>query len=301
MAEKLRLHFIKTGLQTTIQDQGRMGHQDIGIPVNGAMDKASARAANRLVGNDENAPVLEITLLGPTIQIEGTGQIALTGADLSAKINGEPADMYETLDVEDGDIISFGRPVTGCRAYLAVRGVWQIDSWLGSFSASATKAAELTPQSVIQKEQVLAVEYEELVPPFSIPLEEQPDLSKLNIIRVLPGPEFSLISNLTIGDFFSRDFKISNDSNRMGYKLEGRLAHFESALEVISSGITPGTIQVTNAGQPIILMADAQTSGGYTRLANVITEDLDKLAQMKPGDVVRFRLVDLIVTQQAIS
>ncbi|GAB5522159.1 MAG: biotin-dependent carboxyltransferase family protein [Roseivirga sp.] len=293
MAEKLRLHFTKPGLQTTIQDLGRTGYQGTGIPVNGAMDKASTKAANRLAGNDEDAPVLEITLLGPGIRIEGNGQMAITGADLSPKINNEPADMYETLDVEDGDVISFGRPVTGCRAYLAVRGSWQVDPWLGSFSASAIKALELTPQSIIQKEQVLEVEYDELISPFTIPVEERPDLSQLNIISVLPGPEFSLISNLAIGDFFSQDFKISNDSNRMGYKLEGRLTHFESALEVISSGIIPGTIQITNAGQPIILMADAQTSGGYTRLANVITEDLDKLAQMKPGDVVRFRLVSL--------
>lgn len=293
MAEKIRLHFIKPGLQTTIQDQGRVGYQGMGVPVNGAMDKASARTANYLVGNDENGPVLEITLLGPGIRIEGEGQIAITGGNLSPKVNGESVDMYETLDVEDGDMISFGRPVTGCRSYLAVRGDWQVTPWLGSCSASTTKASELTPQSVIQKEQVLEIEYEELIPPLAIAEEEQPDLKALNTIRVLPGPEFSLISNLTIGDFFSRDFKVSNDSNRMGYKLEGKLAHFESAREVISSGIIPGTIQVTNAGQPIVLMADAQSSGGYTRLANVVTEDLDKLAQMKPGDVLRFRLVSL--------
>lgn len=293
MAEKIRLHFSKPGLQTTIQDQGRVGYQGIGIPVNGAMDKGSAHIANTLVGNSTDAPVLEITLMGPTIEVEGNGQIAITGADLSAKINGEPAPMYETLDVVDGDLISFGRPVSGCRAYMAVCGSWQIAPWLGSYSASATKAAELTPQSVIKKDQVLEVVYEEPVAPTTTAPENRPDLSKLNIVRVLPGPEFSLISNLTIGDFFSQDFKISNDSNRMGYKLEGTLAHFESAREVISSGIIPGTIQLTNAGQPIVLMADAQTSGGYTRLANVITEDLDKLAQMKPGDTVRFRLVGL--------
>ncbi|MCE7990703.1 MAG: biotin-dependent carboxyltransferase family protein [Roseivirga sp.] len=293
MAENIRLHFSKPGLQTTIQDQGRIGYQGLGIPVNGAMDRGAAQTANNLVGNSTDAPVLEITLMGPTIKVEGDGQIAIAGADLSAKINGEPVPIYETLDVMDGDEISFGRPVTGCRTYLAVRGSWQIASWLGSSSASATKASELTPQSAIQKGQLLEVVYEELVAPAVVAPEDRPDLSKLNIIRVLPGPEFSLISNLTIGDFFSQDFKISNDSNRMGYKLEGTLAHFESAQEVISSGIIPGTIQLTNAGQPIVLMADAQTSGGYTRLANIITEDLDKLAQMKPGDVVRFRLVGL--------
>lgn len=293
MAENIKLHFVKPGLQTTIQDQGRVGYQGMGIPVNGAMDKASAQKANKLVGNDENGPVLEITLLGPGIRIEGEGQIAITGADLSLKINGEPAAMYETLDVDDGDMISFGRPVAGCRCYLAVRGEWQVEPWLGSYSASATKASELTPQSVIQKAQILEVSYERPISPLTISEEDQPDLTHLNIIRVLPGPEFSLISNLTIGDFFSQDFKISNDSNRMGYKLEGRLAHFESTREVISSGIVPGTIQITNAGQPIILMADAQSSGGYTRLANVVSEDLDKLAQIKPGDVIRFRLVSL--------
>lgn len=286
-------HFSKPGLQTTVQDQGRIGYQGIGIPVNGAMDKAAAKMANQLVDNEENGPVLEITLMGPAIEVKGTGQIAITGADLSAKVNGEPIARYETLELEDGDLISFGRPAEGCRAYLAIRGSWQIEPWLDSFSASATKVTELTPQSLIRKDHVLEVVFDEFTAPRICPEEELPDLTNLKSIRVLPGPEFSLISNLSIGDFFSQDFKISNDSNRMGYKLEGGLAHFESTQEVISSGIIPGTIQITNAGQPIILMADAQSSGGYTRLANVISEDLDKLAQMKPGDVVRFRLVDL--------
>lgn len=293
MGKSIQLHFTRPGLQTTIQDLGRQGYQDVGIPANGAMDKASAKAANWLIGNPENAPLLEITLLGPHIEVEGSGQLAITGADLSATINGESLAMYKTLDVRAGDTIRFGRPVAGCRAYLAIRGDWQIISWLGSFSASAGKAATLTPDSLIQKNQVLEVLSKEFVETRVIGKEKQPDLSNLKNIRVLPGPEFSFISHLSIGDFFSQDFKISNDSNRMGYKLEGTLRYFDNTQEVISSGIVPGTIQITHAGQPIVLMADAQSSGGYTRLTNVITEDLDKLAQMKPGDVVRFKLVGL--------
>lgn len=293
MHDKVTFHFTRSGLHTTIQDLGRLGYQDIGIPVNGAMDKTAAKAANWLVGNNENNGVLEITMIGPAIQVEGIGQIAITGANLSPMINGVAAPMYQTIIIESGDEISFGRPVSGCRAYLAIAGSWSVKPWLGSVSASASKAAELTPHSVVGKGSVLEVRCDDLIPERSIPESERPDLSQLKDIHILPGPEFSLISNTCIGDFFSRDFIISNDSNRMGYKLDGRLKAFSNAQEVISSGIIPGTIQITNDGQPIILLADAQTSGGYTRLANVVTQDLDKLAQMKPGDAVRFRLVGL--------
>ena len=286
-----RLHFLKSGLQTTIQDLGRQGVQDLGIPINGAMDKASAQLANQLVGNNANSPVLEITLLGPKIQFEGPCQIAITGADLSAEINGNTIPLFRTINIEHGDVLSFGKPVTGCRAYLAINGKWDIQSWLGSFSASATNTAQTTPDSVIVKDQILEIINGKEKPAISIPQGERPSLSVEAPIKVYPGPEFEAFSTIEKQSFFGDRFTIGQDSNRMGYRLNEALNSYTKKEEVISSGVIPGTIQITNSGQPIVLMADAQTTGGYPRIANVSSNDLDRLAQFKPGDTVRFELI----------
>lgn len=292
MADTLKLHFQKPGLLTTVQDAGRFGYQHVGIPMNGAMDKQSARQANELVGNAPTDPVLEITLMGPTITVEGSGFMAITGANLSPTCNGEAIEMYAFFELNEGDEIRFGRPQSGCRAYLAIGGHWQVQPWLESVSASAVQPDELTPQSLIKKGSVIEIVANNSLPEHSIAPEDFHDLSDLGIIRILPGPEFSQLSNLSVASFFSQEFTISNDSNRMGYRLNGTVRAFEPQQEVISSGIIPGTIQITNSGQPIVLMADAQTSGGYFRLGNVISSDLDLLAQMKPSEKVRFVLAE---------
>ncbi|MFT6053452.1 MAG: biotin-dependent carboxylase-like uncharacterized protein [Roseivirga sp.] len=283
-----KLHFIKTGLLTTIQDLGRVGHQHVGIPVGGAMDKASAKLANQLVDNDASHPLLEITLLGPTIRFEGDCQVAMTGADLSAQLNGQSTLLNETVNITDGDLLTFGRPMTGCRTYLAVRGHWTITPWLGSYSAATSKGETATPQSSIKKDQIIEIETK-------TPIAKQVIKSHLidlkKPIKVIMGPEFDEFSNFFVGSFFSTTFTITADSNRMGYRLKECIEGYGNLKEVISSGVLPGTIQITNAGQPIVLMADAQTTGGYPRFLNVLTPELDRLAQMKPGDQVRFELV----------
>ncbi len=293
MFQTIRLHFLKAGLQTLIQDQGRVGYQSYGVPVSGVMDKKSAALANELVGNPTDTPVLEITLLGPKIQIQGDCQIAITGADLSPKINKEAIPLYTTITVKDGDTLSFGAIKNGCRAYIAVRGKWQLSKWLNSYSALPYSGKEATPKSVIEKGQELIIEVASPIAKKSIPKAEQPVYKNSERIRVLPGPEFEEFSSYTIAYFFSRGYQLTNDSNRMGYRLDANLIDFKPKREVISSGIIPGTIQITSSGQPVILMADAQTVGGYYRIANVISADMDKLAQLKPGDEVWFSLIRL--------
>lgn len=287
-----RIHFLKAGLQTTIQDLGRQGVQDLGIPINGAMDKASAQLANQLVGNDANSPVLEITLLGPKIQFEGPCQIAITGANLSVEINGNTIPLFITINIDHGDVLSFGKPITGCRAYLAINGKWDIQSWLGSYSASATNTGQTTPDSIIVKDQILEIIRGKEQPIIAISESERPSLSIEAPIKVYPGPEFEAFSNVEKQSFFGDSFTVGQDSNRMGYRLKEALSSYTKKEEVISSGVIPGTIQITNSGQPIVLMADAQTTGGYPRIANVSSTDLDRLAQFKPGDKVRFELTN---------
>ena len=288
----LKLHFLKTGMLTLIQDNGRQGFQYYGIPSGGALDKTSMYIANWLVGNPIHNPVLEITMIGPQIKIGGACQIAITGADISPMLNGQPLPMNETQKLTDSDVISFGKLKKGCRAYLSVGGKWCLENWLNSSSASAYNGNEIIPDGLIKKGQTIEIEANAFIQKRTSS-EVIDHLFSKRKIQVLPGPEFELFPRTFIGHFFSRSFRISNDSNRMGYRLENSIEGLVLQKELISSGTLPGTIQITNDGQPIVLLADAQTTGGYHRIANVITSDIDRLAQLKPGDEIGFELVDV--------
>lgn len=301
MNSTVTLHFEKAGLQTLVQDLGREGYRAFGVPIGGAMDRGAARAANWLVGNPPEAPVLEITLMGPRIRISGDCQIALTGADLSAQIDGQAVPRYETVELAGNSVLSFGKARAGCRAYLAVGGEWQVRSWLGSCSASAYAGADLTPDSFPGKDRPIVIKTRRFGEHRRISTENRPGYPPRLRVRVLPGPEFESFSPYAIGRFFSRGYLLTSDSNRMGFRLDAQIKDFIPNREVISSGVLPGTIQVTNSGQPIILMADAQTTGGYYRLAQVISADMDRLAQLRPGDEVWFSLVTLEEVREALE
>ncbi len=279
---------------------GRSGHQAFGVPVGGVMDRTAAQLANWLVGNPLDFPVLEITLLGPHILFDGKCQIAITGADLSAQIDGAEIAMNETAEIANKSVLSFGRIKNGCRAYLAIGGQWETKKWLESSSPLSTHPA-LTPDSVFQKGSILKIQTKPLIPKRKAPAAYFRKVENPMEIRVTEGPEFGLFSAKSIGFFFSTKFKITPDSNRMGYRLDTSIVDYKHNKEIISSGIVPGTVQVTNAGYPIVLMMDAQTTGGYPRIANVISADMGKLAQMKPGDELRFSLVGMEEAAVAMS
>lgn len=291
MAEFVRLYCHRPGLQTLIQDHGRVGFQAFGVPVSGVMDSTSAHLANWLVGNSPDTPLLEIALSGPSVQLDGRCQMAITGADLSPTIDGLPVAMYQTIDVREGSMLSFGRLRSGCRAYVAIGGEWEVQGWLGSKSAALFLSSELTTDSIISKNSLITIRPGPSIQKRMIAKDLRPVFSGNVRARVLPGPEFEAFSNYAIAYFFSSTFRLSSHSNRMGYRLHPALTDFEPDREIISSGIVPGTIQIANSGQPILLMADAQTTGGYYRIANAITADLDQLAQLKPGDELEFSLV----------
>ena len=295
MKRNLQLQVIKPGLHSTIQDLGRWDHLAFGVPGSGAMSQPDAAKANWLVGNPNSAPVLEITMVGPTLQLEGDGQIAFAGAKTDGTINGQPLAYLQTIDIEGSCTLKLGRTQDQSRAYMAIRGDWKLTPWLGSVSAAPVNAELLTPQSHLKEGMLWAVE--------SMGVTEHREISEETVqdhkIRVMPGPEYQKMPIQTIRDFLTKEFLISNQSNRMGYRLVGKLARVQPQEEIISSGIVPGTIQVTNNSELIILMADAQTSGGYSRIANIITADICKVAQMKPGDPMHFSLVSLAEAQRA--
>lgn len=275
-------------MYTLIQDAGRPGHQSSGIPNSGALDKSSAAAANWCVGNPASAPVLEITMIGPQIRFEGACQIAVTGAEIAPKVEGVAVHRYETVNMPSGAVLSFGKLQSGCRAYLAVRGEWQVQRWLDSASALSVGNVDLVPGSIIRKDSalnVLAPDQLSTVLQYPNPVASWPD--ELTV-QVLPGPEFHSFSAQQIAFFFNTRFTLSGESNRIGYRLEPVLPDYTSGQEFISSGIIPGTVQITHIGQPIIMMSDAQTTGGYPRIANVLSKDIDALAQLRPGNTVHF-------------
>lgn len=293
MSDLFQVTFQKAGLYTTIQDSGRYEVQDLGIPSGGALDQESMQIANELVGNSKDSPVLEMTMVGSKFSFKGQGQIAITGADMSPKLNERFIDNYKTINVNQGDQLELGHAKTGCRAYMGIRGDWQITEWLGSFSSAPSSIKNDKLNSKIKDGDSISIESNTVAELQEYPKRKRPIYSNCYIIRVVTGPEFDLFDLPQIEDFFNKIFIVDPVSNRMGYRLKGELVGYLAKREEISSGIVAGTVQITNAGSPIVLMADAQTTGGYPRIANVLTEDLGIVAQMKPGDELKFMLVSM--------
>jgi len=293
MPEFLKVKCLKTGLYTSIQDEGRFGVQDQGIPISGALDKSSMRIANQLVGNLPNSPVLEMTLFGPKLKFEGQGQIAITGANMKATLNGKRVENYMTLNIKSGDLLEFHNTDFGCRTYMSIGGQWQVQNWSNSFSALPSLMEEPGLPARLVDDYSFTVAINQMQELISYPERNRPLFSECYVIRVVTGPEFDQFEIEVIQDFFDRIFVIHGDSNRMGYRLKDNLQDYVPSGEEISSGIVIGTVQISNAGKPIILMADAQTTGGYPRIANVVSDDLEIVAQLKPGDELKFMLVSL--------
>jgi antagonist of KipI len=293
MPDQVTLSFKKAGMLTTVQDFGRTQYQHLGIPIGGVMDKKSAKEANRLVGNQSEAPVFEITMMGPEIEFSEPCQIAITGANMSATLNRTPIENNLTINVPKGGLLKFGRLIAGCRVYLSIGGKMNISSWLGSSGAINFEAIALTPNSLIKKGSSININEPSQI---DIRSTTKAQISKFKSeisVRVIEGPEYNYFSKFDKDFFFDQKFEITINSNRMGCRITPSIPNYKQSKELISSGIVSGTIQVTNSGQPIILMADAQTIGGYLRIANIVSSDLDKIAQLKPGDLLSFELISL--------
>ncbi|MFH1227316.1 MAG: biotin-dependent carboxyltransferase family protein [Planctomycetota bacterium] len=298
------LQIIQPGSLTTVQDRGRLGYQRYGVPVSGPMDRFAFGIANLLAGNHQDAACLEVTLFGPELKVLEDSVIAVTGADFPVTLDGQPMPMWQSLKVNHrGSVISFGVAGTGCRAYLAIRGgIKNIPRILGSQSTYTRKGAlgqgEIKPlgtDDIIEagipveragyQQRILSAEF----------IPRYPDEITL---RVIMGPQNDYFTPEGIKTFLASEYKVTTNSDRMGYRLEGPpIEHSESG-EIISDGVPLGAVQVPGDRMPIILMADRQTTGGYPKIATVITVDTYKLAQARPDNRVRFSAVSI---QEAIS
>ena len=294
---------LKPGMLSTFQDLGRFGQQHLGVSVTGAMDQRAHRLANVLVGNDPALATLEITLTGPTLRFTKPCCLALCGADLSATLNGQPLVLNRPIVVRAKDELSFGVRQHGTRAYLAVHGGFALEPVLGSTSTYLRSAMGGWHGRALRRDDEIPL----LRPLKNKGLEDLAmDLWSLKIylpaalseprqtfVRLIKGQQWDEFTPESCAALLTEPYRISPDSERMGYRLQGASLLMTTPRQMISEGTTFGTIQVPAGGQPIILMADRQTTGGYPKMAYVASVDLPRLAQMGPGDIVSFKAISL--------
>ena len=292
----MNVRVIKPGMLTTIQDRGRWGLQSRGVPVAGPMDPVSHRLANALVGNDADAAALEITLLGPELEFEVERVIAVAGADFDMTLDNKPVATNAPFIVSAESRLRFGARRLGARAYLAIAGGIAIAPTLGSrsthlisalggFEGRALRAGDLLPlgDPARAPRRTAAALTESL-----LPLPEHHAR-----IRVLPGPQADYFGVDALDVLQSQSYVVGQNSDRMGFRLSGpRLPHARGA-DIISDATPLGVLQVPASGQPILLMADRQTSGGYPKIATVISADISVAGQLGPGDTIEFAVCDL--------
>ena len=290
---------INGGILTTIQDSGRYGYQELGIPTSGAMDDYNFKLANILVGNKLDEAVLEMTYFGPTLKFNEDLTLAITGSDMSPKINGQAIPMFETIKVKAGDTLQFGKVNEGIRSYLAFGGSIDVPMVNGSKSTHIkTKMGGIDGRALKAKD-TLNIKKSREKTMRRIPEKYLPKFSHCNILRVVLGPQDDYFTEKGIHDLFrSGGYQVTKDFDRMGIRLKGTEIEHKETADIISDGTNFGSIQVPANGQPIILVADRQTTGGYTKIGNVITPDLQKLAQMTFLDKVLFQKVTIEEAQK---
>ena len=286
------------GLLTTVQDLGRWGYQGYGVPVCGALDPVSLRIANILVGNHESLAGLEMTGVGPNLRFTEDSVIAVTGADLGPQIDSKPVPSWESVRVPSGSTLSFGGPLDGLRAYLAVAGgidvlpvmdsrSTDLKSGFGGLNGRALQAGDslpIGPSSILGK-------WSSRILPTSI--SRQPTYGQTFEIRVVMGPQDGMFTERGIAVLLTSEYTVSTDSDRTGCRLEGPAVGHVRGPDIVSDGSALGSIQVPGSGTPIVLLADRGTTGGYTKVATVISPDIGLLAQAMPGAKVRFSAVSV--------
>lgn len=294
----MSLKVIKAGLLDAIQDAGRYGHQHLGINPTGAMDKYALAVANALVGNQPGEAAIEIHFPASVFLFTQPALIAFAGADLSASINGEPVQPHRPLIVDKMDLLQFHRPVHGARVYLAVAGGFAIESWLNSKSTHLkAKAGGWLGRQLMKDDELLfrqsrcfANQADAIN---ALPWQVDVDwVDQSKEILVLPGREWERLTTESKENFTMTAFVITQQSDRMGYRLNNLPLPVMHHAEIISTAVSFGTVQLLPDGKLIVLMADHQTTGGYPRIAHVISAHHSRLAQLKAGDKLYFRVTD---------
>ena len=298
----MSITIVNPGMMTTVQDLGRVGYQQFGVSVSGVMCPRSAILANILVGNEDGEAVLECTMMGPHIQFNTANCIAITGGDLGPTLDGKPIPNYAAIAVQAGQILRFTMPKSGCRAFVSFAGGLDIEPVMGSRSTYMKAKIGGFQGRKLQKGDEIK---------FRDPKEDLPKLDLRHMapefrprteytVRVVLGPQDDYFTDEGIATFLSSVYTVTPEFDRMGCRLSGEVIAHKDGGDIISDGISFGAIQVPSSGNPIIMLGDRQTTGGYTKIAGVITADFRILAQLKAGDKVRFEKVSIAQAQDAL-
>lgn len=286
------LRVVEPGLLSTIQDLGRPAEIASGVPPGGAMDRFAHSAANLLVGNDRGEATLECTINGPQVVAERACLVAVTGGDLGLRVNGHDAPMWTGIFLGAGDQLSFAGRRSGARAYIALAGGVEGDRWLGSRSTYLLVARGGIEGRPLKAGDVLHAATDRAHPRVAgrqLPPALRPDYAEATLAAI-GGPHLRRLEAESRRALFGATFKLSNQADRMGYRLEGPTMS-QKGDELLSFGLAAGAVQVVNSGQAILLMADHQTAGGYAVPATVVSASLPRAAQLLPGDEFQFREV----------
>jgi antagonist of KipI len=298
------IEVIEGGIFTTVQDLGRYGYQRYGVPVSGALDRFAIRVANLLVGNREEDAGLETTFMGLQLHFLCDSTIALAGGDLGPMVNGEPIPTWESVAISKDSILSFKGLQDGIRAYLCVKGGIDVPTVLSSrstFTRSRLGGFEgrpLAPGDMIPLVGTVSdaarVAVRKLAP------HNIPSYGKHHTLRVIMGPQDDAFTEVGIDTFLSSSFTFTPMFDRMGCRLDGPVIEHKRGADIVSDGTPCGSVQVTGNGMPIVLLADCGTTGGYTKIATIISVDLPKIGQAQPGDTITFRAASLEEAHRAL-
>jgi biotin-dependent carboxylase-like uncharacterized protein len=281
------------GLFTTVQDLGREGFGPLGVSASGAADAISLRLGNRLVGNAEGAAGLEMTLLGGTFVFSDGAIVALTGSDFGATVDGAQAALWTSMEVKPGQTLRLGPTRSGARSYLCVRGGIEVKFFLGSASTHILSGLGGHEGRSLRKGDMLKIRPANgAVPERRLPGNALKRVLPRMVLRVTPGPQSDWFPEAAQRMFYESRYRVAEESNRMGIRLEGGAVPEVASGKMISEGVSLGAIQVPDGGQPIILFVEQQTTGGYPKIANVISADFHCLGQLRPRDEIRFERVD---------
>ena len=289
------------GMFTTVQDLGRYGYQRYGVPVSGAMDTFALRAANLLVGNQEGDAGLEMTMAGPHLRFLDETVVAVTGADLMPTLDGNPISMWQPVAVQKDAELQFHGLRDGVRAYLAIAGGVDVPSMLGSRSTyTRANIGGLEGRSLAHGDRMAGSSGMERVEARRFPQGAVPRYGHTLRLRATPGQQYDAFTEQGIEAFLSSSYTVTPRSDRIGYRLEGPPIEHKTGADIVSDGIPLGAVQVTGDGMPIVLLADRGATGGYTKIATVISADIMRLAQAAPGDVVTFQIATLQEAREAL-
>ena len=296
----MTIQVVKPGFFTTIQDLGRYGYAHLGISPAGTADALSFRIANLLVGNDENTPALEMTLLGATLEFDESMIIAVAGASCEIKTGPVLVPANTAFEIPAGAVLQCGSMLTGARLYLAVLGGFDVPSIMGSASTFVAAHFGGFKGRRLQKGDLLQVRKHGSSRIRSIPSGALDSLQSPRPLRVTKGAQQDWFGPEAFDRLFSCAYSVSEQSGRTGLRLKGETVRPREQSELLTDGIPLGAIQVPQDGQPIILFVDQQTTGGYPKIANVIAADLHRVGQLRPRDEVRFAEVTIPEAVQAL-